>query len=52
MRSGVKQGDPLSSYFFNFVLDELLGRLAAAGIGIRLENEDQKVGCVAYEDNL
>lgn len=31
------QNDP---YLFNFVLDELLERLIAAGVGIRLGNED------------
>ena len=48
-RCGVKQGDPLSSYIFNFVIDELLKRIPPE-IGVDIDGT--KVNVLAFADDL
>lgn len=46
---GVKQGDLLSSYIFNFIMDELLKRIPEE-IGVDLDGI--RVSIMAYADDL
>lgn len=49
--SGVKQGDPLSPYIFNLIVDELIEELEGEGRGL-LIGGNHRVSCLAYADDL
>lgn len=50
VRCGVKQGDPLSPYLFNMIIDELIETLQKKNTGISLNNT--KISCMCYADDL
>lgn len=47
---GVKQGDPLSPFLFNLVIDEAITNAKKLGLGIRLGEE--RVSVLAFADDL
>lgn len=47
---GVKQGDPLSPFLFNAIIDELVVALNSTFQGYRMH--DQNITCMAYADDL
>ena len=50
IRSGVKQGCPLSPFLFNLVLDDLISSLKDSKIGVSLDS--LKVNCLAFADDI
>jgi Reverse transcriptase (RNA-dependent DNA polymerase) len=49
VRRGVKQGDPISPYLFNMMLDEVFRQLPAV-LGVRIG--DQNVNSLAFADDI
>lgn len=50
VRRGVKQGDPLSPYLFNMIMDELFYHLENSNYGI--PTLETRLSCVGYADDL
>lgn len=50
IKRGVKQGDPLSPFLFNLVIDELLEKANLSGLGVRLRSG--QLAALAYADDL
>lgn len=47
---GVKQGDPLSPYLFNMIIDELIVKLQNTNLGLPLG--ESRIACMCYADDL
>jgi hypothetical protein len=51
IRSGVKQGCPLSSLLFCIIMDPILRKLEGQGRGLQV-SETENVSCLAYMDDI
>ncbi|XP_064462034.1 uncharacterized protein LOC135372324 [Ornithodoros turicata] len=50
VRQGIKQGDPLSPYLFNAVLDPLLQTINGSGLGLQIEG--RHAAAMAFADDV